>query len=117
MQRDVIVILLENDKKKQHLLYKVVDYHSNGVELVYYVEKNDNTLILGNREVERDRVYSGYKVKGIVKLRVDTDELRTHRLYLLNCISTGKVLTGIKGIFFNCQQFYNKAKELSYGKK
>lgn len=110
MKREVITLLMHNRETKQdHLVYRVTDYYERPV--TYYVEANSNTIALARAEYKFNTDYNGFVLIGRRKNTVYTNKLKaTNKVYLLNCISLGKMLLGVKGLYLNPRQFYNKLK-------
>lgn len=111
MKREVITLLMYNrTTKKYHLVYRVTDHYCSG-PITYYLESTPNTIALARADYRYNTDYNGFVLIGRVKNTVNTDKLKaTNKVYLLNCISVGKMLLGVKGLYLNPRQFFNKLK-------
>lgn len=110
LNRKITIILLKKDFLHQHLMYVV-----NDTILINPLENN----ILLNSDFEynlldklRNKSMLGYKMVATKTIYQNTEKHYNFMgLHFYNCISIGKILLNMKGIYFSCSQFFNKIKE------
>lgn len=113
----ITTILIKRKYKKWyqnrfHLMYLLDDYilidpTFNGIQ--YYILSLD--MIINNYNL----ILDGYEIVDTIQIKQRLQYNNFMKLHLYNCISTGKTLIGIKGIYFTCKQFFNKLKRLQNG--
>ncbi len=101
------IYLYKKNRWYQHLEYLIDDSiliqaTTEGLKIKYLKEFNYKKLIKKN--------LNGYFLCGVKEINIDNTNNTINKLHLYNCISIGKILLGMKGIYFSCEQFFNKVK-------
>ena len=115
MQNSVLVVLFENKKnKKEHLLYVINDFiilNVDNKKLNITTNKNIVNILLeiyNNKKKFKD-------LKIVDMIRINMNEIKSKysfymKLNVFNCISLGKNILGVSGLYFSCSIFFNKLK-------
>lgn len=109
MERKVLVILYKKDRFYQHL-----DYVLNEKIFIQITKNNFNISYLKDYKIKErlsNKSFNGYKMIGCKEVIVNIEtQYEFMKLHFYNCISLGKILLGMRGIFFSCESFFNKIK-------
>ena len=108
MEQKVLVILLQKNFFKQHLIYVVdnIVIDTTDRNLFVYNKKTDINLC----KVLKNKRFGGYKFvasKIVYKNNDVNNKNLLFNLFLYNCISIGKILLNKRGIYFSCTHFFN----------
>lgn len=115
MQDTVLVVLFENKKnKKGHLLYVLNDFiilNVDNKKLNITTNKNIVNILLN--------IYNNKKnfkdLEIVDMIRINMNKIKSKYSFymkpnIFNCISLGKNILGVRGLYFSCNSFFNKLK-------
>lgn len=102
----ITILLYKKEKLHQHLDY-IIDNHIliqptyTGLNIRYIRKLNIDNL--------KHKDLKGYKLIGIKRIYAKNKSKNIlNSMTLYNCISIGKILLGIKGLYISCSHFFNK---------
>ncbi len=110
LNRKITIILLKKDLWHQHLMYVIDD------KILINPIKNNILLQTGFDCNVVDRLKNksilGYKMVASKTVKQNIKKYNQFmNLHFYNCISIGKILLNMNGIYFSCSQFFNKIQE------